>query len=47
MIANDYAAAAVVVLGIAHEFVRGSVKGIFYDDGPGQGLRDIEIEVVE
>lgn len=47
MTTNNYAAAEVVVLGNAHELVRGSVKGIFFDDGPGQGLRDIEIDEVE
>ena len=47
MIANNYSAATVVVLGTAHELVRGSSKGIFFDDGPGQGLRDIDIWDIE
>jgi hypothetical protein len=44
---DDYAAAEVVVLGSAHELVRGSIKGIFFDDGPGQERRNIEIDDVE
>lgn len=45
VITNDYTAAQVVVLGSAGEVVRGSVKGIFFDDGPGEPRRVIEIDV--
>jgi hypothetical protein len=47
MITNNYAGAEVVVLGSAGEIVRGSTKGIFFDDGPGQPRRDCEIEDTE
>jgi hypothetical protein len=41
MISNEYMAAEVVVLGNAQEVIRGCVKGIFFDDGPGQGQRTL------
>lgn len=44
---NNYAAAEVIVLGTAHEVVRGSFKGLFFDDCPGQPRRDIELDDVE
>jgi hypothetical protein len=44
MITNHYTAAQISLLGSAHEVMRGSIKGIFCDDGPGQPLRDIEID---
>ena len=47
MQSNDYTPAQVVLMGSAHEFVRGSTKGIFFDDCPGQPLRNIEIDDVE
>lgn len=47
MHANNYSAAEVVVLGTAHEVVLGSIKGILFDDCPGQPRRNIEIDDVE
>ena len=41
---NDYNAAEVVVIGTAQEVIRGSIKGIFFDDCPGQERRTIVID---
>lgn len=47
MKSNHYSPAEVTVIGRAQDVVRGSRKGIFFDDGPGQDRRTIIIEVVE
>ena len=44
---NNYTAAEVVLLGPAPEIVRGSIKGILFDDCPGQPRRNIEIDEAE
>ncbi|HJP94155.1 MAG TPA: hypothetical protein VJ875_19510 [Pyrinomonadaceae bacterium] len=44
MLDNHYIAAEVFVIGNAHEIIRGSDKGIFFDDSPGQELRTIDTE---
>jgi hypothetical protein len=41
---NNYAAAEVVVLGRAGDVIRGSTKGLIYDDGPNQPRRESEIQ---
>jgi hypothetical protein len=42
-----YAAADVAVLGTAGEFIRGAIKGLFFDDGPGQELRTLVTDEVD
>jgi hypothetical protein len=44
MIDNHYIAAEVIVIGNAQEIIRGSGKGIFFDDSPGQELRTLDTE---
>jgi hypothetical protein len=44
---NDYSAAEVVVIGTAQEIIRGSIKGIPFDDGPGQERRTVVLDDVE
>lgn len=47
MIPYDYAAAEVLLLGSAHELIRGAIKGVIFADGPSQGRREIIIEELE
>jgi hypothetical protein len=44
---NNYEAAEIVEIGKAEDIIRGSIKGIFFDDCPNQDLRTIVIEDLE
>ena len=47
MIPDDYAAAEVLLLGSAHQLIRGAIKGLIFDDAPSQGRRESIIEELE
>ena len=44
MIANDYEAAVVVLLGTAADIIRGATKGILVDDAPNQDWRTLVLD---
>jgi hypothetical protein len=47
MIANDYEAAMVVLLGTAQDVIRGATKGILIDDAPNQDRRMLVLDDIE
>jgi len=44
MIANDYEAAVVILLGTAADIIRGATKGILVDDAPNQDWRTLVLD---
>jgi hypothetical protein len=47
MTSNNYKAAEIVVLGNAEDFIHGCIKGILFDDAPGQERRTLVTDDVE
>jgi hypothetical protein len=44
MIANDYQAAVVILVGTAQDIIRGDTKGILVDDSPNQDRRTLVLD---